>query len=87
MKQRFTEEQIVKILTRHKNGEKVKELARSIGVSDHTIYIWKRKYGDMTVSEAKRYKAIEAENARLKKIVADLTLDNMMLKEVNSRKW
>jgi putative transposase len=87
MKQRFTEEQIVKILTRYKNGEKVKELARSVGVSDHTIYIWKKKYGDMTVSEAKRYKAIEAENARLKKIVADLTLDNMMLKEVNSRKW
>ena len=87
MKSRFTEEQIVKILTRYKNGEKIKELARSIGVSDHTIYIWKKKYGDMTVSEARRYKELESENSKLKKIVADLTLDNMMLKEVNSRKW
>ncbi len=87
MKQRFTEEQIVKVLTRNKNGEKVKDLARSVGVSDHTIYFWKKKFGDMTISEAKRYKQIESENSRLKKIVADLTLDNMMLKEVNSRKW
>lgn len=87
MKQRFTEEQIVKILVRHKNGEKVKELARSIGVSDHTIYIWKKKYGDMTISEAKRYKQLESENSQLKKLVANLTLDNMMLKEVNSKKW
>jgi putative transposase len=87
MKQRFTEEQIIKVLQRHKNGEKIKELARSIGVSEHTIYHWKKKFGDMTVNEAKRYKQIEAENSRLKKIVADLTLDNQMLKEVNSRKW
>jgi len=87
MKQRFTEEQIVKVLLRQKNGEKVKELARSIGVSDHTIYIWRKKYGDMTISEAKRYKALEAENSQLKKLVANLTLDNMMLKEVNSKKW
>jgi len=87
MKQRFTEEQIVKILLRQKNGEKVKELARSIGVSDHTIYIWRKKYGDMTISEAKRYKSLEAENSQLKKLVANLTLDNMMLKEVNSKKW
>ena len=87
MKSRFTEEQIVKVLQRHKNGEKPKDLARSVGISQHTFYHWKKKFGDMTVNEAKRYKAIEAENARLKKIVADLTLDNQMLKEVNSRKW
>lgn len=87
MKKRFTEEQIIGVLTRHKNGEKVKELARSVGVSEHTIYLWKKKFQDMTISEAKRYRALEAENAKLKKIVADLTLDNMMLKEVNSRKW
>jgi putative transposase len=87
MKTRFTEEQIVKVLQRHKNGEKVKELARSIGVSDHTIYHWKKKFSDMTVDEAKRYRALEAENSQLKKLVANLTLDNMMLKEVNSRKW
>jgi len=87
MKQRFTEEQIVKILTRQKNGEKIKDLARSVGVSDHTIYIWRKKYGNMTISEAKRYKLLESENSQLKKLVANLTLDNMMLKEVNSKKW
>lgn len=87
MKSRFTEEQIVKILQWHKNGEKPKHLARSVGISQHTFYHWKKKFGDMTVNEAKRYKAIEAENARLKKIVADLTLDNQMLKEVNAKKW
>jgi putative transposase len=87
MKTRFTEEQIVKILTRHKNGEKVKELARSIGVSQHAIYHWKKKFGDMTVNEAKRYKNLEAENAKLKKLVADQALDILMLKEVNAKKW
>ncbi len=87
MKKRFTEEQIVKVLQRHKNGEKIKDLARAVGVSEHAIYYWKKKFGDMTVSEAKRYKNLESENARLKKIVADLTLDNMMLKEVNAKKW
>ena len=87
MKQRFTEEQIVKILARYKNGEKVKELARSVGVSTHTIYIWKKKFSDMTVSEAKRLKALEAENSALKRIVADLTLDVTMLKAVNAKKW
>lgn len=87
MKQRFTEEQIVKILVHHENGEKVKDLARSVGIGDHTIYIWKKKYGDMTISEAKRYKQLESENSQLKKLVANLTLDNMMLKEVNSKKW
>lgn len=87
MKIRFTEEQIVKVLQRHKNGEKVKELARSIGVSEHTIYHWKKKFGDMTVNEAKRYKNLEAENAKLKKLVADQALDILMLKEVNAKKW
>ena len=87
MKNRFTEEQIVKVLQRHKNGEKVKDLARSVGVSQHTLYHWKKKFGDMTVNEAKRYKNLEAENAKLKKLVADQALDILMLKEVNSRKW
>lgn len=87
MKTRFTEEQIVKVLQRHKNGEKVKELARSIGVSQHTLYHWKKKFGDMTVNEAKRYKNLEAENAKLKKLVADQALDILMLKEVNAKKW
>lgn len=87
MKQRFTEEQIVKVLQRHKNGEKIKELARSAGVSQHTIYHWKKKFSDMTVNEAKRYRALESENAKLKKLVADQALDILMLKEVNAKKW
>jgi putative transposase len=87
MKTRFTEEQIIKVLTRLKKGEKAKDLGRELGVSGHTIYNWRMKYSDMTVSEAKRLRELEIENSRLKKIVADLTLDNTMLRDVNSRKW
>lgn len=87
MKTRFTEEQIVKILARNKNGEKIKDLARSIGVSDHCIYVWKKKYADMTVSEAKRLRELESENSSLKKLVADQALDIQMLKAVNAKKW
>lgn len=87
MKQRFTEEQIVKILARFKNGEKIKDLARGAGISPHTIYIWRKKFSDMTVSEAKRLKCLESENSALKRIVADLTLDITMLKAVNAKKW
>lgn len=76
MKKRFTEEQIVKVLTRFRNGEKAGELARELGVASHTIYDWR-----------KRLKELEAENVKLKKLVADLSLDVAMLKDVNSRKW
>jgi putative transposase len=87
MKKRFTEEQIIKVLTRVKHGEKTKDLARELGVTPTTIYDWRKKFADMTVNEAKRLKELEAENAKLKKLVADLSLDNQMLKDVNSRKW
>jgi putative transposase len=87
MKTRFTEEQIVKTITRSERGEKTKDLARELGVSQHTIYIWKRKYKGLTVSEARKMKTLEAENTRLKRLVADLSLDIVMLKDVNSRKW
>ena len=87
MKRKFTEEQIVKALTRLKRGEKAKDLGREMGVSSHTIYNWRMKYNDMTVSEAKRLRDLEAENSRLKKLVADLSLDNAMLRDVNSKKW
>lgn len=87
MKKRFTEEQIIKIINRNAHGESVNELAREIGVNPHTVYIWKRKYKNMTVSEAKKLRELETENAKLKKLVADLSLDNAMLKEVNSKKW
>lgn len=87
MKKRFTEEQIVKAITRLKNGTTPKELSRELGVSQGTLYAWKAKFKDMTVSEAKRMRELESENAKLKKLVADLSLDNQMLKEINSRKW
>jgi putative transposase len=87
MKQRFTEEQIIKTLTRLKKGEKAKDLGRELGVSQHSIYNWRTKFSDMTANEAKRLRELESENSRLKKIVADLTLDIVMLKDVNSRKW
>ena len=87
MKNRFTEEQIVKILNRNAAGEKMKDLSREFGVSQHTLYIWKRKFKGLAVSELKRMKSLESENARLKKLVADLSLDIVMLKDVNSRKW
>lgn len=87
MKTRFTEEQIVKILNRHSRGETAKDLSRELGVSYATIFIWKKKYSNMTVNEAKRLKELEYENNKLKKLVADLSLDIVMLKDVNSKKW
>ena len=73
-KGRFSEEQIIGVLKQHEEGRKVAELAREIGVSEATIYAWKSKYGGMEVSEARRLKALEDENRRLKHLVADLSL-------------
>lgn len=87
MKKRFSEEQIIKVLQRHENGEKAKDLCRELGVSSPTFYQRKQKFAGMEVSEAKRLRELELENERLKKIVANQSLDILMLKEVNSRKW
>ena len=87
MKNRFSEEQIVKIINRNAHGEKVKDLCREFGVTQQTIYHWKRKFKGLAVAEVKRMRNLEAENAKLKKLVADLSLDIVMLKDVNSRKW
>ncbi|HND84262.1 MAG TPA: transposase [Pseudobdellovibrionaceae bacterium] len=87
MKKRFTEEQIIKVIQRNKHGEKAKDLAREIGVSVPTIFVWKKKFKDMSVSEAKRLRELELENSKLKRLVADLSLDIAMLKDVNSKKW
>lgn len=87
MKKRFTEEQIVKAVTRLSNGTPAKDLSREVGVSQHTLYNWKKKYKNMNVSEAKRLRELESENAKLKKLVADQALDILMLKDVNSKKW
>jgi len=87
MKKQFTEEQIIKTLTRLKNGTSAKELGREIGVSESAIYNWRKKYRNMTISEAKRLRELEAENTKLKKLVAEQALDIAMLKDVNSKKW
>lgn len=86
-KSRFTEEQIINILNEAEAGAKVAELCRRHGISDATYYLWKSKYANMTVSEAKRLKTLEAENSRLKRIVADQQLDIVALKDVLSKKW
>lgn len=86
-KSRYSEEQIIGILREHEAGATVADLSRRHGVSEQTIYRWRQKYGGMETSELKRLKALEAENARLKKLVADQALDNQMLKELLGKKW
>jgi putative transposase len=86
-RKRFSEEQIVGILKEHEAGIAVSELCRKHGVSDASIYKWKAKYGGLEVSEAKRLKALEDENTKLKKLLADAMLDNLMLRDLNSKKW
>lgn len=81
-KGRFSPEQIIGVLKQHEAGRKVQELAREMGVSEATIYTWKSKYGGLEVSEARRLKALEDENRRLKSLVADLSLDKEVLKAV-----
>src|ERR1700745_3598499 len=83
---RFTEEQIIGILREQEAGAKTTELCRRHGISSATFYKWKAKYGGLEVSHAKRLKALEDENARLKKLLAEGMLDNAMLKGVASKK-
>lgn len=87
MKKRFTEEQIVKAMGRLRNGTPVKELGRELGVTSTTLYAWKKKYNNMTISEAKRLRELEFVNAKLKRLVADMALNIEVLKDVNSKKW
>ena len=86
-KSRFSEEQIIGILREADVGRAVKDLCRDHGVSQETFYRWRRKLGGMEVSDARRLKQLEDENRRLKKVVADLTLDKEALKDVLGRKW
>ena len=87
MKKRFSEEQIIGILKQQESGVKTADVCREHNISQNTFYTWKSKFGGMSVSEAQRLKALEAENAKLKRIVADLTLDNVALKDVLSKNW
>jgi len=84
---RHSEEQIIGLLKRHETGIPVKELIREVGITEQTFYRWKSKYGGMEVSDAKKLRQLEEENRRLKTMVADLMLDNKILKDVNSKKW
>lgn len=86
-KSRFTEQQIIAALKQVDAGAKPKEVCRKLGVSEQTFYRWKNKYGGMDVSDAKRLKALEEENRKLKHIVADQALDIQALRFVNSKKW
>ena len=84
---RFTEEQIIGVLREQEAGAKVADLARKYAVSEATLYNWKAKYGGMDVSEAKRLKALEDENAKLKKLLADQMLEAAALRELLGKKW
>ena len=87
MKSRFSEEQIIGILRQHEAGVATSQLCRDHNVSAATLYKWKAKFGGMQVDEAKRLRQLEAENAKLKRVVADLTLDNVTLRDVLSKNW
>jgi len=86
-RKRFTEEQIIGVLKEHELGAKTADLCRKHGISEATFYNWKSKFGGMDVSEAKRLKGLEAENAKLKRLLADAMLDNAALKDLLSKKW
>lgn len=84
---RFTEEQIIGVLREQEAGVATAEVCRKHGISAATFYKWKAKFGGLEVSEARRLKALEAENAKLKKLLAEAMLDNAMLKDIASKKW
>ena len=84
---RFTEEQIIGILKEQEAGAKTADVCRKHGISDATFYKYKAKYGGMDVSDARKLKAQEDENAKLKKLLAETMLDNAILKDVASKKW
>jgi len=87
VKKRFSEEQIIGFLREADRGVAVKELCRKHGFSEASYYLWRSKFGGMDVSDAKRLKALEAENARLKKLLAESMLENEVTREALRKKW
>jgi putative transposase len=87
VKKRFSEEQIIGFLREADKGVAVKDLCRKHGFSEASYYLWRSKFGGMDVSDAKRLKALEAENTRLKKLLADAMLENEVTKEALRKKW
>ena len=86
-KSRFTEEQIIRALQQLDGGIAAKDVARDLGVNAQTLYRWRKKFGGMDVSDARRLRHLEDENRRLKRLVAELTLDKQALQDLASRKW
>jgi putative transposase len=84
---RFTEEQIIAVLREHEAGAKAADLCRKHGMSEATLYNWKAKFGGMDVSDARRLRALEDENAKLKKLLAESVLDAAALRELLEKKW
>jgi putative transposase len=87
MKKRFSEEQIIKVLKEQEAGLKVSDICRQQGISEATFYNWKSKYGGMEVSEVQRLRALESENSKLKRLLAEAELDKMMLKDLLSKNF
>lgn len=83
---RFSEEQVSRALREVEAGVPVADLCRKLGISEATFYVWKKKYGELSTSELRKMRQLEDENARLKRLVADLTLDKVMLQDLLSRK-
>jgi putative transposase len=86
-KSRFTEEQIISVVREYEAGEKLPELCRRHNISPATFYKWRAKYGGMAVSDAKRLRALEEENGRLKQLLAETMLDNQALKGLLAKNW
>lgn len=86
-KGRFTEEQIIRVVKAVEGGMAPRDACRQFDISRNTLYAWRKKYRGLELSEAKRMRGLEDENRRLKRVVADLTLDKQMLQDVLSRKW
>lgn len=84
---KFTDEPIIGAIKQHGAGSKTQDICRKLGVSEQTFHKWKSEFGGMDVSEAKRLRALEEENAKLKRLLADQLLDNAALKELLSKKW
>lgn len=85
-KSRFTEEQMVRSL-READKTSVTEVAKKHGVSEQTLYVWRKKYGDMDVADAKKLRALESENSKLKKLLAERDLEIEVMKEISAKKW
>ena len=86
-KSKFTESQIIKALKENESGRSVEEISRELGINKGTFYTWRKRYGGMEVNHLKRLKELEAENQKLKRMYADVSLDLQMAKDVLSKKW